>query len=274
MNMGEKINSHYDIKATETNRGFERYLVFLGITEEELITLTKDKVVMDLGSGQGTYGAEMSLWEQIGHPAPIRVDSVNLKYSAPDYDDLATQVRDDYGDNLALPKTFDGVVSDEQVEQAWNDSRKNHLGLDWNNLSSIEDNSYDVIFSVFAFPYYSDLQTKDISNDKQRDRLIAEGNLFDFGPESQKVFSSLARILKKNGTILLETQISKTYWDSSPKLQKELRDLLEPYGCKLDTIVKKINIGENIVFKITKPTFLNELRKQFTRKIFSQREKN
>lgn len=236
-----QIDSANEVFPAETDRNTTEYAEELGLTVKQLITLIKDRDVMDLGSGVGVFAAEMYYWKSLGYPTPSKVDSVNLRFAAPDYQDfLKNQI---YKNNpqkklLKPPRKLDFHFfgQDKKRQTAWQEAQKHFLGLDWNNLSEVEDGSYDVIISIHGFPRYSDLKYTKPESPEEYDAQTALGTAFKFGEQSKQVFKSLTRILRPGGVALLSTPFPQGGWERSPKFREEITIFFANLGCELEVI--------------------------------------
>lgn len=247
-----EIKSIHEVNASETERNTTDYAEALGLSLKEFQQICRNQVIMDLGSGPGVFAFEMELWKAKGKPSPQRVDSVNLRFSAPDYDDYREEHFSHVRDMTPQKPPGDLFfrVSDEDKREAWNKAEENFLGLDWNDLSSIEDDSYNLITSIFAFPYYSDLKYLKPESAEELQEMSEKGSFFEFGNQSKRVITDLVRITKNRGLILLATEYPFSAWMKSPTFQQELGAFIDSLGCELDIV--KTGISFSIRIKVKK----------------------
>lgn len=228
------LESAYEIPASHTDRNTAEYAQALGLSVAELQRITRGKVVLDVGSGVGRYAAEMRLWKKLKQPAPERVDSLNLAYAAADYDALAADIAEhEHEPKITRPPNFSGAIQKEDFAGAQEEVRENFLPLDWNDLSSIPDETYDVAVSVYGFPFYSDLKYERPENPTQLQAGIDKGTFFTFGEQSKGVFKNLVGKLKKDGISLHSTDYPYVGWERSPAFQKEFTDFFNQLGCAI-----------------------------------------
>lgn len=215
----------------ETSVGIEGYAGKLGLPAGRLLELVSGKDVMDLGSGRGTFAAELEMLRlSEDYKAPKSIISVNRRYKfGKTYDDFFKWREDALGDKLmlSLPKVegykrITVPYDDISVKNAWERSKKGWRDWDWNtDLVKCPDSSVDIIVSRSGFPYYSDLH-HDIDDEK-----------IDFGPQSKSVFTQLARILRPGGRMELLTDIDARAPVIFERFKKDFSGFLDTISCDL-----------------------------------------
>jgi len=180
------------------------------------------KVVLDMGSGTGMLAIEMEIRRQRGEePVAKRVDSLNARYAHPQYkyQHWFLVLREKFGKSM-------GVA---EIRNAIHTAKKHFLALDWNDLSAIPDETYDVICAVFSFPAYGDfIETK-------HKNMLDKGVVtVKWGPRSQNTFGHLTRILAKGGFMDLDVEWSLRAWtNTSPEVRNKIQDFFASRGCTL-----------------------------------------
>lgn len=232
-----KITLVAEIGASHSNRGIEDYMHELGLTLPELQDFIRDQIVLDVGAGNARFAREVEIWNGLGLPAAQRIDSLNVAYGTADWNTLANSYANmQAGISPPIPDGHPIQLSDEVVVAAQGRVEGRLLPLDWRDLSSIPDATYDRIISVAGFPYYSDLIK------------TARANQSVIGTSSAETFTGLMRILKPGGICRVTVPILFDEWEKITVFRDSLKEFFRTLGCT----VEAINSSGALVIEIKK----------------------
>lgn len=212
----------------ESGRGIDAYKSYLGLDDRIFYGLMRGKDVLDLGSGDGNFAAEVErerLSSEKRLPLfrtrwlPKKVDSLNIRYGMPDY----AEYRATHGISTLNTRDTNTTANENRAleAKAWERAQEHFLGYDWHNLSAIQDESYDTIISSIGFPYYSDI-------------TITDAGQVLLGEKSRGVFQGLGRVLRQHGKMVLLTEIPYEVLQGDTAFQETLKDSLKQQGYNFD----------------------------------------
>lgn len=242
------LESAFMHPTSETNRGTKEYASEFGMTPEEFDIFLRDKDVLDLGSGTGTLAIEQAYRAKTekGFVPAKKIDSLNIRYSTPDYEMMWREET-----RNKLRNVFENKKGREAVEEA----KARFIGLDWHQLDVLSPDgtpAYDAIVSIYAFPYYSDFTFAKPENQREYESYAKrEVDSLTFGKDSQQVLKKAIALLRPNGTMLLQTDWPYWAWShATPSFQKDFIAFFNAQGCD----VELLNVSNRIVIKTTKLT--------------------
>lgn len=241
----------------ETCGNIKKDAELLGMSESKLESSLERKVVLDLGSGIGRFARESALRRkhQRNYPSPVRIDSLNIRYSMLDYGNLLDEIINSGSTDTSLSYESNNgtkkvAFNDPDVIEAVSEAKAEFLGLDWHDLSSIPREEYDVILSVNGFPYYSDFSFNRPENEKEAEQCAdREKDFLVFGNDSKMVFQQLIPLLKRGGVMMLTTECPSWLWKhSTDQFKNDFRDFFASNNC----IAEVIQTEQKLILKISK----------------------
>jgi len=237
-------------KHAVTRRNAGEYEEWLGMSENELWSLLSNKVVMDLASGLGIFGADVALASYPGSSwqPPKRLDMVDIQYANPDYEASWKKRIENFQHitdspaMISLPpssghKKIQFPYDDEVVQTALKKANEWRKAFSWNDLSELP-NDYELILSSFGFPYYSEIAHP---LDASYPVLIDE--------ESRGVFKQIVGKLVPGGKFIGYTNFSEKGWKSNQKYQNEMTSFFDELGCKVEIVGNKYG---NAIMHVTR----------------------
>jgi len=233
INIIKSLKHWYDIEAAETEADAASMANIMQMGLRDFQNLIANKKVLDLGSGTGRFGIETYVRKHLDTTleSPEQLWSVNIRYSAPDYNEALEQFYEERS-----KKTFtlqmgtkdievpyeEQYTQEEKIKLGVKEAKDHFLSLDWHDLSHFNDESLDIILSSKGFPYYSDLKFFRPQNEEES--LNYEGKLITLGSDSRTVFKELARILTVNGKMYLIAQFPQWAWEKDLKSKQRIED--------------------------------------------------